>query len=247
MRKLLQLAALILLAGASTTRAQITSADKLVAPPPRPPQISNGGPAEDNLQWLWMYTKDPDSEVALTLRDDVRFREMLRRSFTVQQTFWGANPNLAEAIPAFLTRYSHITTQDNRYITIDGCVRTFCPATGLLWFDLGTLHPLIVFVGINWSPVGHTVNEPASSYDLWLYSNHPFTQKSVPQELVKSIAEWQKYLRSKGRIVPHIGHAIMVDASNRPNFILPELLGANGIPAQAAVSPADGAPDEPKP
>jgi len=246
MRKLLQLATLVLLAGAATTHAQITNPDKLVAPPPHPPQISSGV-AEDNLQWLWPYTKDPDSEVVLTLRDDPRFREMLRHNFRTQQTFWGENPNLAEAISQFLTRYGHITTKDNRYITIDGCVRTFCPATGLLWFDLGTQHPLIVFVGINWSPTGHTVNEPASSYDLWLFSNHPFTQSTVPETLVHSIADWQKYLRSRGRIVPHIGHAIMVDANNRPNFILPELLGANGIPAQAPVSPADGAPDEPKP
>jgi hypothetical protein len=246
MRKLLQLATLFLLAGAATARAQITSPDKLVAPPPHPPQI-NSGPAEDNLQWLWTYTKDPDSETILTLRDDVRFREMLRRNFTTQQTFWGANPNLAEAISQFLTRYVHVTTKDNRYITIDGCVRTFCPATGLLWFDLGSLHPQIVFVGINWSPVGHTVNEPASSYDMWVFSNHPFTQSTVPEELVKSIADWQKYLRSRGRIVPHIGHAILAGANGRPNFILPELLGANGIPAQAAVNPSDGAPDEPKP
>ena len=246
MRKLLQFAALLFLAGACTTHAQITNPDKLVAPPPRPPQISDG-PAEDNLQWLWPYTKDPDSEVVLTLRDDVRFRDMLRRNFTTQQTFWGQNPNLAEAISQFLTRYGHVTTRDNRYITIDGCVRTFCPAAGLLWFDLGSLHPLIVFVGVNWSPAGHTVNEPASSYDLWLYSNHPFTSKTVPEQLVKSIAEWQKYLRSKGRIVPHVGHAIMVDENNRPNFILPELLGANSIAPQAAVKPEDGAPDEPKP
>jgi hypothetical protein len=246
MRKLLQLALLLLFAGASTARAQITNPDKLVAPPPRPPQISDG-PGEDNLQWLWAYSKDPDAEVVLALRDDVRFRDMLRRNFTAQQTFWGANPNLAETIPAFLTRYGHISTQDNRYITIDGCVRTFCPATGLLWFDLGTQHPLIVFVGITWSPVGHTIDDPAASYDLWLFSNHPFTPATVPQELAKSIAAWQKYLRSRGRIVPHIGHAIMVDAKGRPNFILPELLGVNGIPPQAAVSPADGAPDEPKP
>ncbi len=34
--------------------------------------------------------------------------------------------------PALLARYGHITTQENRYITIDGCVRKFCPAHGML-------------------------------------------------------------------------------------------------------------------
>jgi hypothetical protein len=245
MRIYLQPAAtLALLIGAGTVHAQITNPDKLVAPPPRPPQISNG-PAEDNLQWLWTYTRDPDVNRMLDLRDDVRFKEMVRRNFTAPQAFWGANPSLADAIPLFLARYAHITTTDNRYITIDGCVRTFCPAHGLLWIDLGTQHPLIVFVGVNWSPTGHTVNEPASSYDMWVFSNHPLTPTTVPAPLAKSIAEWQKYLRSRGRIVPHVGHAILVDPMGRPTFILPELLGANGIPAQAAVSPADGVPDTP--
>ncbi len=46
--------------------------------------------------------------------------------------------------------------------------------------DLATPHPLIVFIGVNWSPTGHTVNEPASPHDLWVFSNHPLTPTTVP-------------------------------------------------------------------
>ena len=68
---------------------------------------------------------------------------------------WGP-PNthepLATIIPLFLTQYGAVSATDNRYLTIDGCVPSFCAASGLLWIDLGRPHPLAVFAAVNWDP-----------------------------------------------------------------------------------------------
>ncbi len=111
-----------------------TSPDKLVVSRhPRPPQITNGDPVG----------RQPPVAVALHQRPRLRSCSHTARRCPIsrhaapqpasrQQTNWGQNPNLAEAISQFLTRYGHISTQDNRYITIDGCVRTFCPCGQLV-------------------------------------------------------------------------------------------------------------------
>jgi hypothetical protein len=111
MRKPLQFAALLLLIGATTTRAQVTNPDKLIAPPPRNPAHHAIKP-EDNLQWLWPFTKPAPLGEAANLRIDARFQAFLQDSFKQPQSMWGP-PNthepLATIIPLFLTQYGAVT------------------------------------------------------------------------------------------------------------------------------------------
>ncbi len=164
MRKLLQLAATLLLLTATTTRAQITNPDNLIAPPPRNPAQHAIKPT-DNLQWLWQYTRPAPIGEAASLRLDARFQSFLQDSFKQPQSMWGppnAQEPLATIIPLFLTQYGAVTATNNRYITIDGCVPSFCTASGLLWIDLGRPHPLAVFAAVNWDPQAHTPDQPAA-------------------------------------------------------------------------------------
>ena len=100
----------------------------------------------------------------------------------------GANQPLDAIIPLFLSRYGTVTTQHNRYLTIDGCVPDFCAAHGLLWIDLGTPHPLVVFAAVNWSPEAHTTDEAAANYNLWLFPTASFLPTTLPLAFTESLS-----------------------------------------------------------
>ena len=193
MRTTLHLAATLLLIGAATvTRAQVSDPNKLIAPPPRNPAIQHPAPA-DNLQWLWQFTHPAPLGEANNLRVDARFQAFLLDNFKQPQSMWGppnSNEPLATIIPLFLTQYGAVASEQNRFVTVDGCVPNFCAASGLLWIDLGRPHPLAVFAAVNWNPEDHTTDQPAADYNLWLFTNRPLDADALPLALTQAIAHW---------------------------------------------------------
>ena len=234
MRTVFHLAATLLLIGAATARAQITNPNNLVAQPPHNPALQRPAPA-DNLQWLWQYARPVPIGRASDLRLDARFPLFLQSNFKQPQSMWGP-PNshepLATIIPLFLDKYGAVTSDDNRYIAIDGCVPSFCAASGLLWIDLGRPHPLAVFAAVNWVPDAHTPGQPAADYNLWLFANHPLDADTLPLALTQAIAHWNLRLAAAHRLVPHIAHALLVEPDGSPFALNPELAGANVIAPQ---------------
>ena len=237
MRTTLHLAAILLLAttGAATpTRAQNPTPDSLIAQPPRNPAIHRPAPA-DNLQYLWQYTHPAPLGEANNLRVDARFQSFLRDAFPQSQTMWGP-PNthepLATIIPLFLSDHGTVTADSNRYIAIDGCVPSFCAASGLLWIDLGRPHPLAVFAAVNWDPEAHTTDQPQADYNLFLFANHPLDADALPLALTQSIAHWDARLATAHRLVPHIAHALLVEPDGTQVPLNPEQAGANTIAPQ---------------
>jgi hypothetical protein len=233
MRTTLHLAAAVLLT-ATTLHAQNNTPDRLIAPPPRNPAIHRPAPADD-LQYLWQYTHPSPLGEANNLRVDARFQSFLRNSFPQPQSMWGP-PNssepLATIIPLFLTQYGTVTATDNRYISIDGCVPSFCAASGLLWIDLGRPHPLAVFAAVNWDPQAHTTDQPQANYNLWLFTNHPVDANALPLALTEAIANWDARLATAHRLVPHIAHALLVEPDGTPVALDPEQAGANTLAPQ---------------
>jgi hypothetical protein len=238
MPKCLHLAATLLLTGAMA-HAQVSSPDKLIGQPPTPQHRQPPKPTDD-LQWLWQYAKPAPIGSASDLRLDERFQSLLRRNFTQPQAMWGTNPEhrsaLASVIPLFVSKYGAVTAEDNRYLTVDGCVPSFCPAAGLLWIDLGIVgagaHPLMVFAGVNWNPENRTTDEAAAEYELWLFPNRNLDPNALPLALTESIAHWNIRLAAAHRLVPHIAHALLVEPNGSPYAIDPQLAGANNIAPQ---------------
>lgn len=247
MRRTLQLAALaLLLTAAESICAQITNPDTLVAHPPANP-AHRPVQSTDNLQWLWTFTKPQPIGRATDLRLDPRFRALLLANLHEPQAMWGntdpAHTQPLDAIiPLFLSRYGTVTTQDNRYISIDGCVPTFCAAHGLLWIDLGTPHPLIVFAAVNWTTESHTTDQAAANYNLWLFSNHVLSAAELPLPLTEAIAHWDARLAAAHRIVPHIEHATLIEPGGAPYALNPALAGANTIAPQPDATAQDDQP-----
>ena len=111
-------------------RAQISSPDTLGPKTPRNPARDPITKRTDPLQWLWAFAKPEPIGRASDLRLDARFHSLLTDNFHRAQTMWGPEPGenqpLDTIIPLFLSRYGTVTTQQNRYLTIDGCVPDFC-------------------------------------------------------------------------------------------------------------------------
>jgi len=247
MRRKLQLAAFTLfLTTATAMCAQITSPDALGPKTPRNPARGPLVKPTDSLQWLWAFAKPEPIGRATDLRLDARFHTLLVNNFNRPQSFWGPEPGsnqpLDAIIPLFLSHHGAITAQQNRYLTIDGCVPDFCAARGLLWFDLGTPHLLVIFAAVNWSPESHTTDEAAANYSLWLYPNRELSADSIPLAFTESLSHWDARLAAAHRLVPHIQHATLVEPHGAPYALIPSLVGANTIAPQPDTTASDEQP-----
>lgn len=219
--------------------AQISNPDHMVSGPPKPPATRDA--ARDkarsqnfgNLQWMWQYTQPEPNGNAVTLRTDERFASLLSAAFKQPQAFWGTGVPLSAAIPRFLERYGEVNSRDNRYITVDGCVPSFCAAHGLLWVDLGLQNPLLVFAAVDWTTQAHTTQEASADYNLWLFTSRQVSADALPLALTQAISAWDARLATAHRGVPHVAHALLVEPDGQPFPLNPEKAGANTLPPQA--------------
>lgn len=187
----------------------------------------------ENVEWLWQYGPPPPGgrETALVL--DPRFRPFLAQSFTAKQTFWG-NPKsgyktLAETALDYLSVPDKVIADDNRYLSISGCVFRFNPARGLLWVDLGMPHPLVVFAAIDWVKEGKPSSDPGAEYTLWVFPNQTIDPMHIPEALKRSVARWTTEPYGGSAFVQKIRNAILVDPDGTPHPIPTESIGANTV------------------
>jgi len=203
-------------------------------------------PVREDVEWIWQYTPDkqnPDGREN-DLVQDPRFRPFLEQFLTTPQTFWGQPVNgkyrsLASTALDHLSVPSKVLADDNRYISITGCVVHFCPGRGLLWLDLNGAHHLVVFAALDWIPQGAPATDPAAQYTLWLFPNDPLTAvapgtsappssgptQRIPPALTHAIARWTAQPLAGSGIVQNITHAILVDPDGTPHEVAPTTLG----------------------
>lgn len=244
MRRLLQFAAALLFM-AILAPAQIHS-----------PQINKKEkPQRENVEWLWQYTPAPPDTNGREndLVQDPHFAPFLEQFLTAPQTFWGVPINgryrsLPNTALDHLTVPDKVIADDNRYISITGCVVHFCPARGLLWVDLNGSHHLVVFAAIDWIKEGHPTADPAAEYTLWLFPNQPLsatgTVVHAPLALTKAIARWTAKPLPGSGIVQNITHAILVGPDGTPHEIAPSALGVTSPTSHADTEAAPLKPRE---
>jgi len=177
MHRSFKLAAVFLLVtGPAANRAQI--------------HLKQDKPQVEDLQWLWQYTKPAPNGQKTALLADSRFTELLQDELKAPQTFWGNGIPLSEVAAAFLSGEGQVESRANRYLAITGCVIDQCAQRGLLWIDLGTPKPLIVFAAMRWLEQSHTPDEKEAPFSLWLFPDRNLDPQHVPQQLQNTLANW---------------------------------------------------------
>lgn len=219
MRRHLQLAAIFLLITGAATNAQIFKHKEKKLKP--------------NVEWLWQYGPPPAEgrENALVL--DPHFRPFLAQYLTAPQTFWGKNKTLADTALDYLSVPGKVLADQDRYLSITGCVLRFCADRGLLWVDLGSPQPLVIFAAINWIQQNKTPDQPGAEYTLWVFSNNALDPDHLPAALTRSIARWTAEPPLGSTILQTITNAILVDPEGKPHQIKPAIIGANTIEPQS--------------
>ncbi|WP_213806229.1 hypothetical protein [Granulicella sp. dw_53] len=230
MRRHLQLATLLTLLGTTLARAQFHM-----------PQLTHKPKdTREDLSWLAPFAVPGPEGRASELVRDPRFKPFLRDHLTAPQTFWNDNQPLPETVLEFLGTPRQVLLDDNRYLAADGCVRAFCPARGLLFIDLGTAHPLVVFAAIDWVKENKTTDQSGAEYTLWLFANRPLrtaadepaadesnTEAShIPAALTSAITRWAAQPIPGSSTRQNITHAILVDPDGTPHQISPATIGA---------------------
>ena len=223
----------ILLAAVTLSIATPALHAQLLGEPPIPPkkekkQKQRGG----QLEWMWQYSPPPADGRENQLIQDPNFRPFLDEYFKAPQAFWGPSPtdpkapthkSLAETVYDFLAIPGQVIADENRYISVSGYVFHFQSSRGLVFADLDSPHPLVVFAAIDWIRDSKTVKDPDAEYTLWLFPNQPTGTPAEPDKLPpplqKSLTRWMLAPVPGTNFPQKITHAIVVDADGTPHEI----------------------------
>jgi hypothetical protein len=186
----------------------------------------------EDVSWLAPFAEPAPNGRENELVHDPRFKAFLRDHLAAPQTFWNENQPLPETIMEFLGVPNQVLLDDNRYLTADGCVQHFCPARGMLFVDLGTAHPLVVFAAIDWIKENKTPDQSGAEYTLWLFSSKPLRSGEtddatrIPTALTRAVARWTAQPSSGSTTRQNITNAILVDPDGTPHPVPPASVGA---------------------
>lgn len=222
-------------------RAQITNPDALVAPAPDQPehrdQLGRTTLRSADLQWMWQYTQPAPTGNKAALLADPRFTALLRDQLKTPQAFWGNGRTLSEAATDFLASEGAVTAQDNRYLTVTGCVATQCGQKGILWIDLGTQTPLTIFVAKRWTEQSKTPDQTGAPFTYWVFPNELMNMFLLPEKFKASVGDWAmppgkqdcSSATESGPLNSEPAYAAFFDVDGTAHFLSTDKLGVTNI------------------
>jgi len=218
------------------------------------PQLSHKDRDKDreDVSWLAPYATPEPGGRAEELMHDSRFKPFIRDHLTAPQTFWNQNESLHETIAEFLGVPGQVFLDDNRFLSVDGSVPQFSPSRGLIFVDLGTPHPLVVFAATDWVKENKTPGQSGAEYTLWVFTNHPLRATSdddanhIPDALKRAIARWTNRPVTEGGTAENITTTILVDPDGTPHQVPTASLGLNSAQGSGPKAQSPG-PTSPPP
>ncbi len=209
----------------------VARAQLIGEPPLIQHHVKRSKPKAD-LEWMWQYGPPPAGGREHDLIQDVHFQPFLREYFKAPQSFWGpqngdpknpAHKSLVETAYDFLAVPGTVIADGNRYMTATGSVFHFRSSRGLIFADLDSASPLVVFAAIDWIRDSKTTDDPDAQYTLWIFPNQapgsPQDPTHLPGPLVHALSRWIKTPLPGSGNVQKVTAAILVDADGTPHQI----------------------------
>lgn len=123
---------------------------------------------------------------------DPRFRALLQSSLPQNQFFWrdhGRFTPLPALVQTFTAVPGSVLLDDDRYVTINGCVPQDCDDRGLVWIDTApATRPLLIFVATG--NINNGPGETGSPIHLWLFSSTALNWQKMPSQFLSSLTQW---------------------------------------------------------
>lgn len=123
---------------------------------------------------------------------DPRFRALLQSSFPQQQFLWrdhGRFMPLPALVQTFIGVPGSVLLDQERYVTINGCVPHDCGDRGLVWIDTApSRRPPLLFVAT--SDIHDGPGEAENPIHLWLFSSIPMDWQKLPPAFLSSLTRW---------------------------------------------------------
>ena len=229
-----------LLCGVSLLATPVLQA-QLLDPPAIPAKVKRQKNRSADLEWMWQYSPQPSEGRQHELTQDAHFTPFLQQYFTAPQSFWGLQTEkqrkpLAATVADFMAVPGKVSADANRYITVTGAVFRSRTSRGLLFADLSSSHPLVVFAAVDWIRDSKTTDDPDAEYTLWLFPNQTpgiaETPFKLPPPLAYSITRWLAEPVPGTSIKQKITAAILVLPDGTPHQIPVPLTAAQSETAQ---------------
>ena len=153
--------------------------------------IAQTAPAgQPDMQELRAFA-DGGSKAGQDIKWDPNFRALMQASFHQHQYFWrdhGQFPSIPDLVETFIGVPEGVTLQDNRYLTVDGCVPHDCGDRGMVWIDTASQPRTVIFIVPDRVSTG--LHESGSPMHLWLFASTHLNWQKLPQPLVESVGKW---------------------------------------------------------
>lgn len=185
---------------------------------------AQAAPAHESAPAKWLLTYAGKSTNALMW--NTRFRTFLRAHVTAQpQRYWGDKPSIPsqDALQFLGGPPDDVTVLENRYLIASACVPHDCTERGLLWVDTQTA--ATIFAPATWDQATPAYGD-ASRHRLFLFTNKPLQQSTLPPTLIDAIAHWSAQPNGDGTSHSIIGSVIVFQPNNTRLTLTPAAVHA---------------------
>jgi hypothetical protein len=180
--KTLSIAAMLLASFAASCIAQ-----------PQHTQSKTAPQVQTDAEWARHYAPDCSANsqncgFAGGIIWDPHFLALLRHSLPQSESWWvndhRSHSSVTNVVLEFLGIPESSSFDDNRYLTVAGCVPHVCTVKGMIWIDTGTNPSTVLFVAED-AATGRN-----AGYRLWLYSSKPMNLGALPSDFLSSLTHW---------------------------------------------------------
>jgi hypothetical protein len=130
------------------------------------------------------------------LRTDPRFRPLLKSSFPQHQWFWKDRDRfvpMEDLVKTFIGVPGMTVLDENRYVTVDGCIPNDRGDKGMLWIDTTTHPTSIIFAATGFININEDDRGGMAARDhLWLFTSTHLNWQKIPSAFVSSLRRWNQ-------------------------------------------------------